>query len=724
MNDVEPLASSEDSFKSTSSVLNHQATSRVARLLFSHGLIDDGGRREALRLLHGPIAWWLWVERALLFLGLVLVLAGVICFFAWNWAGLHPFVKLGLIEAAILLSCAVAWWRGLDSLIGRAAQLGGAVFVGVFLAVYGQIYQTGADAYELFVGWALLILPWTVLARFAGLWIFWIGLVNVALGLAWDQVLRGRGFGEGYVMILLALVNASGAALRELGWRRGWSWLHSHWTRWLLMPATLGPLMISAVQLIVDGLGQQLDRLAAVAVLAALLPLVVWYFRKSAPDLLSLTYAVTCVCTLLDFVIGRVLFVDLEIDEVGGFLLMGCVIVGTVSVATLWLLREFRKQRAARKSEISDIGDSPIAAEEVISTPDAEPRQLSAVQLLANLRAGNHLSAPALEQATKLLMEESEDDTPWFVSALVGFGAWVACLCFVVCAGIAGLFNHMATAGVFGLVLTVGSVALDRLIPHLFARQFALATGLAGYVMVMIATADRHVATAAAESAVLSVLLYPVARSSVYRFLLACAPQFMFVIASWEWGWRKLQNSADVVHVLVLVQTAAVGAIFAWRPKQFLWPAGYSFAVGLLATLVLTTSEFRQMAAWPSSVIQVAAEIWLIAWLMSAGRRRDPTLMLLAAGACAVIGVLSAPGVLAAIGILLLGHLERDNLLRSLGLLFLPVYLVAFYYDLNTTLLVKSGMLVGSGLVLWLGCSFARRQLVLQTARLAEESVA
>ena len=103
--------------------------------------------------------------------------------------------------------------------------------------------------------------------------------------------------------------------------------------------------------------------------------------------------------------------------------------------------------------------------------------------------------------------------------------------------------------------------------------------------------------------------------------------------------------------------------------------------------------------------------------------RRDPTMMLLAAGACAVIGVLSAPGVLAAVGILMLGHLERDHLLRSLGLLFLPVYLVSFYYDLNTTLLLKSGMLVGSGLVLWLARMFARRQVALLESPALEESV-
>ena len=41
------------------------------------------------------------------------------------------------------------------------------VLVGVLLAVIGQVYHTGADAYSLFAAWTLLILPWTLASRSA-----------------------------------------------------------------------------------------------------------------------------------------------------------------------------------------------------------------------------------------------------------------------------------------------------------------------------------------------------------------------------------------------------------------------------------------------------------------------------------------------------------------------------------------------------------------------------
>ena len=46
----------------------------------------------------------------------------------------------------------------------------GATFlIGTLFAVFGQIYQTGADAYDLFLGWTLFTILWAVAIRFAPL---------------------------------------------------------------------------------------------------------------------------------------------------------------------------------------------------------------------------------------------------------------------------------------------------------------------------------------------------------------------------------------------------------------------------------------------------------------------------------------------------------------------------------------------------------------------------
>ena len=97
---------------------------RVIERLFRAGVIDDRGRQESLRLISGPVVWWPWIDKALLFLGLALALTGVVCFFAWNWADLPGLAKLGIVQAGIVACCGVVLRKGLESAIGKAAQIG------------------------------------------------------------------------------------------------------------------------------------------------------------------------------------------------------------------------------------------------------------------------------------------------------------------------------------------------------------------------------------------------------------------------------------------------------------------------------------------------------------------------------------------------------------------------------------------------------------------------
>ena len=131
-------------------------------LLHSRGLLTEEARRVARAWLRPPELWGTWVSRLLLLLGTSLVLAGIIFFFAHNWERLGPLLKLGLIQGAMLACLLGAWLVRSSTLPCQVLLTAACVLVGVLLAVYGQIYQTGADAFELFLGWWVLILPWVL----------------------------------------------------------------------------------------------------------------------------------------------------------------------------------------------------------------------------------------------------------------------------------------------------------------------------------------------------------------------------------------------------------------------------------------------------------------------------------------------------------------------------------------------------------------------------------
>src|SRR5712672_3297669 len=55
-------------------------------------------------------AWMRFLALALLLLGAGLLLAGIISFFAFNWATLGRFAKFALLEAGVVACAMLGWW--------------------------------------------------------------------------------------------------------------------------------------------------------------------------------------------------------------------------------------------------------------------------------------------------------------------------------------------------------------------------------------------------------------------------------------------------------------------------------------------------------------------------------------------------------------------------------------------------------------------------------------
>jgi uncharacterized membrane protein len=172
--------------------------------LVLRGTLPPGQYLTACLVVRDADFWHRWTGRALLALATGHLLAGVIFFFAFNWAEISTFTKFAVLEGA-LVAAAVAWWRlGFDSLPGQAMGVAVTVLLGVLMAVFGQVYQTGADAYELFVNWALLSLPFVVAARSWPHWLVWLVLANTAGVTFLEQAPEAPDIGEsGYGSLLL-----------------------------------------------------------------------------------------------------------------------------------------------------------------------------------------------------------------------------------------------------------------------------------------------------------------------------------------------------------------------------------------------------------------------------------------------------------------------------------------------------------------------------------------
>jgi len=74
--------------------------------------------------------------------------------------------------------------------IQKISLLASTVLVGVLMAVFGQTYQTGANAYDLFLTWLVVITPLTLLSKFTYQWLFYSILANTTVILALVQLLQ------------------------------------------------------------------------------------------------------------------------------------------------------------------------------------------------------------------------------------------------------------------------------------------------------------------------------------------------------------------------------------------------------------------------------------------------------------------------------------------------------------------------------------------------------
>jgi uncharacterized membrane protein len=322
-------------------LLELAATPERLRALAHAGVLTPAALEEALRLAVATperADWRRFLSAVLLGFGALLVLSGVIYFFAYNWAELHRFGKLGLLLATIVGSALAAWRLG-EGLAGQFALLFAAVLVGPLLAVYGQAYQTGADPYELFIGWGALILPWVALARFGPLWLLLLVLVNTGLTLFWAQVFDGE---PSTLVLTLALVNgAAWAAHESLSWR-GVPWLRGRWLPRVLAVMTMTPLVGLSTWVVVSPRDADTASIVALVLLGAVMVAAWLFHRRVRAELFLLTLDALGVMVLLTLLVGRLVFEHMSGFETSAFLLMALLIIGEMGFTVWWLRAEAR----------------------------------------------------------------------------------------------------------------------------------------------------------------------------------------------------------------------------------------------------------------------------------------------------------------------------------------------------------------------------------------------
>lgn len=308
------------------------------------GRIQPASVRRAMEVtgaLPDAAAWRNFIDRLLLWIGTTMLGAALVFFLAYNWQELGRYAKFGLAEAAVVIALLAVWRFGTDHPAGKAALLAGSIFVGALLALIGQTYQTGADTFELFAAWAVAILPWVLVARFAGLWILWLAIANLAISLYFQAFhgVFGILFGTEHQLWLLFALNTSALAVLEWSRSAGIPWLHARWSMQLVATAS-GALITTLVAMAL--FDWRLDAVSGFAFPVWLLWLGALYtaYRRKIRDTYMLTGgALSVIVVTASFFIRHALS-----DAAVSFLFVAAVIVAMSAIAGWWLKTVAREE--------------------------------------------------------------------------------------------------------------------------------------------------------------------------------------------------------------------------------------------------------------------------------------------------------------------------------------------------------------------------------------------
>lgn len=303
--------------------LDDRASAMRLHALAGAGLIGPDALARALEQIgRRPTvdSWYRFARVQLILLGTALAVVGAIFFVAANWDDLPPHVRLGLAAAAMSGATVAGGWIGLDKLTGRAAALAGGLLFGPLMALVGQIYQTGADAWELFFAWSLVLGAYALATRFAGAWVCTLVLVTVTTYLYIGQALDCGPIEKPglWVSLLLSVAMTTVALACRL---RGVADLVAGVA--LAIGALIG-LMHGVAAIVVDEApgAQEVALLWSIAQGVLLVALGLGRLR----DLSLVRSGAGLLLALLAVWEGKIIFDDLDMDE-GGLFFMGLLLI-------------------------------------------------------------------------------------------------------------------------------------------------------------------------------------------------------------------------------------------------------------------------------------------------------------------------------------------------------------------------------------------------------------
>ncbi len=630
-----------------------------------------------------PTDWRVFLTKLAWGLAVLLLASGLVTWIAANWENWGHVAKFALAQGAVLVSAGLALLfrrrsGGWGHDLGVPAALTGlaAVATGGLLALIGQTYQTGADPWQLFALWTVLIIPWVFTVRSVFLSVLWLVLINTALYL-WIDVARLGWFGRIYTtQTLLALaVNALLLLAAETIWRAR----HDPWRIVPRVAAIAVGFFIGA---------QVMEGNFLLGLVLFLVLYGIYHYRR--PDLLIMSLASFGAYGSLSMLI-----IEYAADA---FLLIVVVIVGL----GLGLLR-FLQQQVVQWRRTH--GREAAATQASVNTAMAASPAASTAENLANAQASVQADA-----------QDSDEHHPWYLRVIKLFLYLLLPLIILLYLAVS-LDLSLEALGVLGGIMALVS-------PLLFAKAHTVSSRdlVGGWVacavlLLSVPVVDMRYPwpheVSAMIAVVISTLLYRLAKGQfVLRMLLViwalAAIEFLMIERLFD-RWTMMPYWVlEMPAAFMFFAALLLGHLYlrGERKPHFWLPLFWSLLLASQIHLVSAGTLFYSMPFWDESRPYLTVAGFLLAMAPLAilafywrGWRDQPLVYGIALlGMAALCAVWTPyPPVALALSWILVAYAWRYLSLLAVAVAMGLFCLWRLYYILNISLLDKAELLLATG---------------------------
>lgn len=166
---------------------------------------------------------------------------------------------------------------------------------------------------------------------------------------------------------------------------------------------------------------------------------------------------------------------------------------------------------------------------------------------------------------------------------------------------------------------------------------------------------------------------------------------------------------------LFLIEIALSAILILPRIAKNYHPLGYASLFSLCITVFYISTFSAVFSSEPvqraiilkfSVLILTSVLIGLIVWVAGNKKNIKTQPGIIALVFAVLIGAISTPGITLSICLLIVGFKQSNKNIYYLGIILMPIFLSFYYYNLNTTLMIKSGILIASGLILLAGRTY------------------